>query len=78
MEDGEWLSKEDKAKMEALKKELADLKAEHKNFARNKGGLTPEDRERWRQNSQRTNEVYVEIKDLRFKNVMEAGKSSKI
>lgn len=78
MEDGEWLSKEDKAKMEALKKELSDLKAEHKNFARNKGGLTPEDREKWRVNSQRTNEVYIEIKELRFKNVIEAGKAGKI
>lgn len=74
MEDGEWLSKEDKAKMESLKRELTALKAEHKNFAKNKGGLTPEDREKWRLNSHRTNQVYIEIKDLRFKNVMEAGK----
>jgi hypothetical protein len=78
VEDGEYLSKEDKARMEALKKELAELKAEHKNFAKNKGGLTPEDRERWRQNSQRTNEVYVEIKELRFKNIMDAGKGGKL
>ena len=77
MEDGEWLSPEDKRKMESLKKELAKLKAEHKNFAKNKGGLTPEDREKWRLNSQRTNEVYIEIKDLRFKNVLEAGKSGR-
>lgn len=74
MEDGKYLSKVDKALMESLKKELADLKAEHKNFAKNKGGLSPEDRERWRKNSQRTNEVYIAIKDLRFKNVMEAGR----
>lgn len=74
MEDGKYLSQEDKALMESLKKELIDLKAEHKNFAKNKGGLTPEDREKWRKNSQRTNEVYIAIKDLRFKNVMEAGK----
>lgn len=74
MEDGQYLSQEDKAKMEALKKELEALKAEHKNFAKNKGGLTPEQREKWRLNSQRTNEVYIEIKDLRFKNVLEAGK----
>lgn len=74
MEDGQYLSQEDKAKMEALKKELEALKAEHKNFAKNKGGLTPEQREKWRLNSQRTNEVYIEIKDLRFKNVFEAGK----
>lgn len=74
MEDGEWLSQEDKKRMEALKKELAELKAEHKNFAKNKGTLTPEDRERWRQNSHRTNEVYIEIKDLRHKNILEAGR----
>ena len=74
MEDAAYLSKEDKALMEALKKELADLKAEHKNFAKNKGGLTPEQRERWRVNSQRTNEVYIAIKDLRHKNIIEAGR----
>lgn len=77
MEDGQWLSDEDKKKMDALKKELAALKAEHKNFAKNKTGLSPEDRENWRKNSQRTNEVYIEIKDLRFKNVIEAGKNGK-
>lgn len=74
MEDGEYLSTEDKAKLQALKKELVALKAEHKNFAKNKGGLTPEDREKWRVNSTRTNQVYIEIKDLRIKNVLEAGK----
>lgn len=74
MEDGQFLSKEDKAKMESLKKELASLKAEHKDFASRKNKLTPEERETWRKNSTRTNEVYIEIKDLRFKNVLEAGK----
>jgi hypothetical protein len=74
MEDGYWLSLEDKQKMEAFKKELESLKAAHKNFAKNKGGLSPQDRENWRVNSKRTNEVYVEIKSLRFKNIMEAGK----
>jgi hypothetical protein len=74
MEDAAYLSKEDKALMEGLKKELAELKAEHKNFAKNKGGLTPEQRERWRVNSQRTNEVYIAIKDLRHKNIIEAGR----
>ncbi len=74
MEDAAYLSKEDKALMEALKKELAELKAEHKNFAKNKGGLAPEQRERWRVNSQRTNEVYIVIKDLRHKNIIEAGR----
>ena len=74
MEDGEWLSAEDKAKIESLKNELIKLKKEHKNFAKMKGGLTPEDREKWKLNSQRTTQVFVEIKDLRFKNIMEAGK----
>ena len=74
MEDGKYLSKEDKARMESLKKELAALKAEHKDFASRKNKLTPEDREVWRKNSTRTNEVYIEIKGLRFKNVIEAGK----
>ena len=73
MEDSKYLSKEDKDLMESLQKELKDLKAEHKDFAKNKGKLTPEQREKWRLNSQRTNEVYVAIKDLRFKNVIEAG-----
>jgi len=74
MEDSEWLSDEDKKKMESLKKELSKLKVEHKAFAKSKGTLTLKDKEKWRSNSQRTNQVYVEIKELRFKNVMEAGK----
>lgn len=74
MEDGAHLNKEDKIKMESLKKELAALKEEHKAFAKNKNGLSPEEREKWRLNSHRTNQVYIEIKDLRFKNIMEAGK----
>lgn len=74
MEDGQFLSPEDKKKMEALKKELIVLKKEHKSFASRKNGLSPEDRENWRVNSQRTNQIYIEIKDLRFKNVLEAGK----
>lgn len=74
MEDGQFLNKDDKARMESLKKELAALKAEHKDFASRKNKLTPEERETWRKNSTRTNEVYIEIKDLRFKNVLEAGK----
>jgi hypothetical protein len=28
----------------------------------------------WRANSTRTNQVYIEIKDLRLKNILEAGK----
>ncbi|HXH73321.1 MAG TPA: hypothetical protein VNJ08_00030 [Bacteriovoracaceae bacterium] len=74
MEDGAWLSQEDKDKMEALKAELIALKKEHKAFAGKKGGVSTEERERWRANSTRMNEVYIEIKDLRFKNIMEAGK----
>lgn len=74
MEDGKFLSSEDKKKMESLKEELAALKAEHKSFASKKNSLSTEERERWRVNSQRTNEVYIQIKDLRFKNVIEAGK----
>lgn len=73
MEDGVGLSPEDKKKLEKLKEELAALKLEHKAFAKNKGGLTPEERERWRLNSLRTNEVYIEIKDLRHKNILGAG-----
>lgn len=74
MEDGRYLSKEDRIKMDTLKKELEVLKAEHKGFAKNVGSLTPEQREKWRANSQRTNQVHIEIKDLRHKNVLEAGK----
>lgn len=74
MEDGRYLSKEDRQKLEDLKAELVKLKAEHKDFAKNKNGLTPEQRETWRVNSLRTNQVYIEIKDLRFKNILEAGK----
>lgn len=74
MEDSAFLNAEDKKKLDSLIKELAELKVEHKNFAKNKGGLTPEQKEKWRANSQRTNQVHIEIKDLRFKNVIEAGK----
>ena len=74
MEDGIWLTEEDKKKMSSLKKELLKLKAQHKVFAATKGGVTPENREIWRLNSNRMNQVYIEIKDLRFKNVLEAGK----
>jgi hypothetical protein len=74
MEDGAFLSKEDKEKMQQLQKELTLLKAEHKDFAKNKGKLTPEQREKWRLNSQRTNQVFIEIKELRLKNLFEAGK----
>lgn len=74
MEDSAYLSPEDKQKLEDLKNELLQLKKEHKMFAAKKGGVTPEERERWKLNSHRTNQVFIEIKDLRFKNVMEASK----
>jgi hypothetical protein len=74
MEDSAWLSSDDKNKLESLKSELVKLKKEHKQFAKAKDKLTPEDREKWKANSHRTNQVYVEIKDLRFKNIMEAGR----
>lgn len=74
MEDGEWLNKDDRRKMAALKIELEKLKVEHKHFAKTKKAITPEQREKWRENSRRTKQVYIEIKDLRFKNIMEAGK----
>lgn len=75
MEDSESLSREDKNKLESLKRELLSLKSEHKKFAKNKDGLSSEDREKWRLNSQRTNEVYIEIKELRLKNIIEAAKN---
>ncbi len=74
MEDSQFLGPEDKKTLEDLKQELITLKAEHKVFAANKGKISPEDREKWRQNSHRTNQVHILIKDLRFKNVIEAGK----
>ena len=75
MEDCDSLSQEDKVKLDSLKRELGKLKSEHKKFAKNKDGLTPEDREKWRINSQRTNQVYIEIKDMRVKNILEAARN---
>ena len=74
MEDSQYLNPEDKKKLQSLIKELADLKAEHKTFAKNKGGLTPEQKDKWRLNSQRTQQVHIEIKDLRHKNILEAAR----
>jgi hypothetical protein len=74
MQDAEYLSDEDKARLDAFIKELEVLKIEHKQFAKNKGKLTPEQRETWRMNSHRTNEVHIAIKDLRLKNILEAGR----
>jgi hypothetical protein len=75
MEDSKYLSPEDKARMASLTKELDLLKREHKTFAKNKGSLTAEQKESWRLNSKRTNEIHIEIKDLRHKNVLEAARS---
>ena len=74
MEDSEWLSKADKEKLDGLKKELSKLKVEHKGFAKRKNTITPDEREKWKLNAQRTNQIYIEIKDLRLKNILEAGK----
>jgi uncharacterized protein YukE len=74
MEDSYYLSPEDKATLEALKKELNALKAEHKSFAGKKSKLTQEERERWKANSTRMNEVYIALKEMRLKNILEAGK----
>lgn len=75
MEDSANLSPEDKTKLEELKTELAKLKKEHKAFAAKKGGLTPEERESWRVNGHRTNQIFIEIKELRHKNILEAGRN---
>lgn len=74
MEDARYLSDEDKAKLQSLIKELADLKVEHKAFASKKSAVTEEERVIWRANSKRTNEVNIEIKDLRHKNILEAAR----
>jgi hypothetical protein len=74
MEDGKYLTIEDRAALESYLKELETLKKEHRNFAKNKGALTPEQRELWRVNSHRTNQVHIAVKTLRHKNILEAGK----
>lgn len=75
MEDSANLSVDDRNKLEALKKELVKLKKQHKGFAAKKDALTAEEKETWRANGQRTNQVYIEIKDLRHKNILEAGRN---
>lgn len=74
MEDGKYLTQEDQKKLIDLKQELVTLKTEHKSFASRKSQISPEDRQSWRKNSVRTNEVHIAIKDLRLKNILEAGK----
>lgn len=72
MEDAKYLDQADRSKLDDLLRELEKLKKEHKAFAKNVGKLTPEERERWRVNSARTNEVHIAIKDLRQKNILVA------
>ncbi len=74
MEDGYWLGQADKMKMESLTQELAKLKVEHKGFAKAKKTLSVEEKESWRVNSQRTNQIFIEIKELRLKNILEAAR----
>jgi len=74
MEDGQYLKKEDQLKLADLKRELLNLKGKHEKFAQSKTELNAEDKEKWRSNSMRMNQIHIEIKDLRHKNVLEAGK----
>lgn len=74
MEDGAFLSSEDKKKLNSLKVELDNLKSEQGYFTKRKNGLSAEDKEKWRAISIRINQISVEIKDLRQKNILEAGK----
>lgn len=75
MEDSANLSQADKDKLEALKKELNKLKKQHKGFAAKKSALTAEEKAAWKLNGSRTNQIYIEIKDLRHKNILEAGRN---
>jgi hypothetical protein len=74
MEDGIWLNHDDKIKLDKLKVELEVLKAEHKRFTLKKSSLSQEEKDKWKKNSQRTTEVSLEIKELRRKNILDAGK----
>ncbi len=74
MEDGAYLNSDDKKQLNALKVELDNLKTEQSYFTKRKNGLSPEDKEKWRAISIRINQISVEIKDLRQKNILEAGK----
>ena len=74
MEDGEFLSPKDKLQMEKLKKRLVVLKKQHKSFAAKKSTLSAEERDKWRENAKETQEINLEIKELRLKNIMEAGR----
>ena len=72
MEDGVNLSPADRSLLRQHLLELEALKVEHKEFAAQKGGLTPEQREKWRLNSQRTAELHLAVKDMRRKNILQA------
>jgi hypothetical protein len=74
MEDGAYLNSDDKKLLNALKVELDNLKTEQSYFTKRKNGLSSEDKEKWRAISIRINQISVEIKDLRQKNILEAGK----
>lgn len=74
MEDGEFLSPKDKLHMEKLKKRLVVLKKQHKGFAAKKSTLSVEERDKWRENAKETQDINIEIKELRLKNILEAGK----
>lgn len=74
MEDGAYLNSDDKKLLNALKVELDNLKTEQCYFTKRKNGLSSEDKEKWRAISIRINQISVEIKDLRQKNILEAGK----
>lgn len=75
MEDGKYLTTDDKKKLISLKTELENLKTQQDSFANRKSSLSAEEKESWRAISQRMNAISIEIKDLRHKNIIEAGKS---
>ena len=74
MEDGAFLNIEDKKKLNSLKVELDNLKTEQGYFAKRKSALSSDEKEQWRQISIRINQISIEIKDLRHKNILEAGR----
>lgn len=75
MEDGKYLTKEDKKKLISLKVELDKLKVEQEYFTKRHNSLTKDEKDTWRGISRRMNEVSNELKELRHKNIIEAGKS---
>lgn len=75
MEDGKYLNKEDRKKLNSLIVEMDKLKKEQDYFAMRKSALTKEEKDSWKTISQRMNQISIEIKELRHKNILEAGKS---